>query len=164
MSILPPDGRWSGPVVPRQFVENRQLRDGSFLSVYNELYHPANGANHISIFLSPLLNSQGIVGVKAGKWTVRLHGQEVRDGKFDAWSERDDPVRVGVADNREAWRFPAYLSERSNVDDSSVGEASSRPPQDNTMSTGAKAAGSTAEKFTRYFYAALTADVKGEFR
>jgi len=121
VSILPPDGRWIGPVGPRQFVENRQLRDGSFLSVYNELYHPANGANHISIFLSPLLNSQGIVGVKAGKWTVRLHGQEVRDGKFDAWIERDDPVRVGVADNREAWRFPSYLSERSNVDDSSVG-------------------------------------------
>lgn len=120
VSILPPGGKWIGPIRPRQFIENRQLRDGSFLSVYNELYHPANGSNYISIFLSPLLNSQGVVGVKAGQWTVRLHGDEVRDGKFNAWIERDDPIRIGVMGSREAWRFPSYFSERSNVDDSSV--------------------------------------------
>ncbi len=120
VSVRPPGQDWTEVIHPREFIENRQLKDGSFLSIYNELYHPANGSNYISIFLSPLLSTQGVVGVKSGEWTVRLHGVEVRDGKFDAWIERDDPVRVGIASNREAWRFPSFFSERSNVDSSSV--------------------------------------------
>ena len=52
-----------------------QLADGTFLSVYNELYHPANGANYIAIYLEPVLLAEPpIVGVPAGKWLVRLIG------------------------------------------------------------------------------------------
>lgn len=121
ISVRPPGSdKWIGPVEPRQFIENRQLADGSFLSVYNELYHPANGLNYISLYLSPFLTDDGVVGVPAGRWTVRLHGREVRDGRYHGWIERDDPRRLGRVGAREAWRFPSFFSEASNVDDSSV--------------------------------------------
>lgn len=120
VSVRPPGMGWIGPVEPRQFIENKELDDGSFLSVYNELYHPTNGSNYISIYLSPFLSDEGTVGVKAGRWIVRLHGREVRDGRYHGWIERDDPHRLGRVGDREAWRFPSFFSERSNVDDSSV--------------------------------------------
>jgi subtilisin family serine protease len=120
VSVRPPGGTWIGPVEPQQFIENRQLADGSFVSVYNELYHPANGANYLSVYLSPFLSEEGVVGVPAGQWTVRLHGREVRDGRYHAWIERDDPRRLGRVGPREAWRFPSFFSERSLVDQSTV--------------------------------------------
>ena len=119
--LRPPNSeQWIGPIEPRQFIENRQLKDGSFISIYNELYHPANGANYISIYLSPLLSKQGIVGVPAGRWTVRLYGREVRDGRYHGWLERDDPRPQGRLGAREMWRFPSFFSQSSNVDNSSV--------------------------------------------
>lgn len=119
--LKPPDSnQWIGPIEPRQFIENRQLKDGSFVSIYNELYHPANGANYISIYLSPLLSKKGIVGVPAGQWTVRLRGREVRHGHYHGWIERDDPRPQGRLGTREMWRFPSFFSQSSNVDNSSV--------------------------------------------
>jgi subtilisin family serine protease len=121
VQVRPPGSdQWLGPIEPRQFIENQQLKDGSFLSAYNELYHPANGANYISVYLSPLLSDKGVVGVSAGKWTVRLIGREVRDGRFHGWIERDDPGKLGRVGDRDMWRFPSFFSEASNVDDSSV--------------------------------------------
>jgi subtilisin family serine protease len=122
VSVRPPgpDSAWIGPIEPRQFIENQQLKDGSFLSVYNELYHPANGANYIAIYLSPFFGEQHIVGVSAGRWQIRLHGREVRDGRYHGWIERDDPRPLGRVARQEAWSFPSFFSERSNVDDSSV--------------------------------------------
>jgi hypothetical protein len=120
VSVKPPGGPWTSPVLPRQFVENQQLDDGSFLSIYNELYHPSNGANFIALYLSPLFSDSGVVGVKAGTWLVRLQGEEVRDGTFHGWIERDDPRHLGRVGTREAWNFPSFFSEQSNVDDSSV--------------------------------------------
>jgi subtilisin family serine protease len=121
VSVSTPDGQWIGPVEPQQFIENHQLRDGSFLSIYNELYHPANGANYISIYLSPFLSPAGVVGVPAGEWVVRLLGREIRDGRYHGWIERDDPRRLGRIGDRSAWRFPSFFSERSLVDQSTVG-------------------------------------------
>jgi subtilisin family serine protease len=120
--MLRPPGsdQWIGPIAPRQFTENQQLKDGSFVSIYNELYHPANGANYISIYLSPLLSDKGVVGVPAGRWTVRIRGREVRDGRYHGWIERDDPRSLGRVGDREAWRFPSFFSESSNIDNSSV--------------------------------------------
>ena len=118
--VKPPGEPWIGPVAPRQFIKNRQLPDGSFLSVFNELYHPSNGANCISVYLTPLFSNRGVVGAKAGTWTIRLQGDEVRDGRFHGWIERDDPRRLGRVGESEAWSFPSFFSERSNVDDSSV--------------------------------------------
>jgi len=119
--LKPPDSdQWIGPIEPRQFIENRQLKDGSFISIYNELYHPANGSNYISIYLSPLLSKKGIVGVPAGQWIVRLRGREVRDGRYHGWIERDDPRPQGRLGTRAMWRFPSFFSQNSNVDNSSV--------------------------------------------
>lgn len=115
ISICPPGGQWIGPIAPGEFLENLQLPDRTMLSVYNELHHPANGANYIAVYLTPFLGDV-VVGVKAGTWLVKLHGLVVRDGRFHAWIERDDPVDIG--DGARYW--PSFFSERSNVDASSV--------------------------------------------
>ena len=120
VSIKPPGLDWIGPIRPREFIENRQLPDKSMLSVYNEMFHSANGCNYISVYLSPFFSDSGIVGVSAGKWTVRLRGAEVRDGNYHGWIERNDPRKLGRIGDREAWRFPSFFSERSMVDNSSV--------------------------------------------
>jgi subtilisin family serine protease len=119
VSIRPPGLDWIGPIEPGQFVENSQLSDLSFISIYNELYHAANGSNYISIYLSPFLTAafDQIVGVRAGTWTIRLHGREIRDGRFHGWIERDDPRRIG---DTGLWRFPSFFAPQSNVDNSSV--------------------------------------------
>jgi subtilisin family serine protease len=115
-----PGGDWTDAVEPGQFVENRQLGDGSFISIYNELYNAANGANYIAVYLSPQLREPAIVGVRAGQWLVRLLGRDVRDGHFHAWIERDDPRKLGRVGDREAWVFPSFFSESSFVDTSTV--------------------------------------------
>lgn len=120
VEVFTPQGTRIGPIEPREFIENRRLDDGSFISVYNELYHPANGANYISVYLSPNLRSDPVVGVPAGTWTVRLHGRQVRDGRYDGWIERDDPRPVGEPGAKRAWAFPSFFSERSLVDNSTV--------------------------------------------
>ncbi|RZL88249.1 MAG: peptidase S8 and S53 subtilisin kexin sedolisin [Variovorax sp.] len=121
VSLRTPDGVWIGPVEPRQFVENRGLADGSFVSLYNERYHPANGANYIGIYLSPNMRASPIVGVAAGQWTVRLHSREIRDGRYHGWVERDDPRPLPPTPGMpEPLAFPSFFSERSNVDRSSI--------------------------------------------
>ncbi len=116
----PGESAFFGPFGPREYVENRRLPGGSFFSIYNELYHPANGCNYISIYLSPFLHRAAIVGVPAGKWVVRLRGLEVRDGNYHGWIERDDPRPLGRMGQQQLWRFPSFFSESSNVDESSV--------------------------------------------
>jgi subtilisin family serine protease len=121
VSLRPPGGEWLGPYKPREFLQNHRLqREGHFVSIYNELYHPANGANYIAIYLTPFFDPKFVVGVKAGTWTVRLHGVEIRSGAFHGWIERDDPRPAGRVGNVEAWRFPSCFSQRSNVDNSSI--------------------------------------------
>ena len=120
ISICPPGGEWIGPIRPLEYLENLQLPGGSFLSVYNELYYPSNGSNYISVYLSPYFSPEGVIGVLPGTWKVRLHGEEVRDGRFHAWLERDDPRPAGRQGERALWSFPSFFSERSNVDDSSI--------------------------------------------
>jgi subtilisin family serine protease len=122
VSLRHPDGTWTEPVQPGQFIENRQLSQGAFVSIYNEPYHPANGANYIGLYLSPYMSSarQKIIGIPSGKWVVRLHGEEVRDGAYHAWIERDDPGRIGPVGERMLWRFPSYFTTLSNIDECSV--------------------------------------------
>ncbi len=114
--VKPPNLPWIGPVSPQQVIENQQLSDLSFLSVYNLIYHPANGNNYIGIYISPNINSQQIVGVRSGIWKVRLIGDEIRDGHFDAWIERDNLIKRG----RSFWNFPSFFTERTNVDNKSI--------------------------------------------
>jgi subtilisin family serine protease len=120
VSILPPNGEWIGPLEPGQFIENQELPGGTFVSLYNELYYPANGLNYIACYLSPFFSDQGVVGVRSGLWTVRLTARDVRDGRYHAWIERDDPRRLGRLGQQEAWSFPSFFSEHSFVDRSSV--------------------------------------------
>jgi subtilisin family serine protease len=121
VSLRPPGGEWLGPYKPREFLQNHRLqREGHFVSIYNELYHPSNGANYIAIYLTPFLDPKFVVGIKAGTWTVRLHGLEIRSGEFHGWIERDDPRPAGRIGNVDAWRFPSCFSEKSNVDNSSI--------------------------------------------
>jgi subtilisin family serine protease len=120
VSLRMPNGKWIGPVEPREFIENRRLDDGSFVSIYNELYHPANGANYMGIYLSPNLRSNPVIGVPAGKWIVRLQGREIRDGRYDGWIERDDPRPFGNLAGMKVWAFPSFFTERSMVDNSTV--------------------------------------------
>nr|WP_288934798.1 S8 family serine peptidase [uncultured Allomuricauda sp.] len=114
--IKPPGSDWIGPVRPQQFIENQQLDNLSYLSVYNKIYHEANGNNYIAIYLSPNLNPQEVVGVMSGLWKVRIIGDEIRDGHFDAWIERDDPVRRV----QNFWNFPSFFTEKTNVDNKSI--------------------------------------------
>lgn len=119
VKLRSPQGTWIEAVGPNEFVQNRRLPSETFVSIYNERYHPSNGANRISIFLSPRLRDE-IVGIEAGTWLVRIRGREIRDGRFDAWIERDDPRPLGRIGEVEAWRFPSYFTSRTNVDRSSV--------------------------------------------
>ncbi len=116
VTLHSPDGLTIGPLEPGEFVKNRQLANGTFVSIFSELYHPANGANYISIYLSPYFNGSLSAGITRGTWQVRLTGLDVRDGRFHAWIERDDLIRAGTT----AFRVPSFFSQRSNVDDTSV--------------------------------------------
>lgn len=122
VSLKPPGGESWIDVEPQQFVENRRLGSGTHVSIYNELYHPTNGANYIGIYLAPNLSKdpQEFRGIQAGVWKVRLKGDEIRDGSFDAWIERDDPGEVGRDAGRRFFRFPSFFSAKSNVDSHSI--------------------------------------------
>lgn len=132
VSVRPPGAtEFIGPVGPREFIFNKQLDNGTDLSIYNETYAPSNGENCVSIYLIPPLHRQpgGTVGgVAAGVWTVRLTGLDVRDGRFHGWIERDDPVRAfSASSDPRPWRFPSFFSERSNVDERSIGSLACAP-------------------------------------
>lgn len=114
VKLQPPGSHEWISVRPGEFIENRRLASGTFLSVYNELYHPANGANYIAIYLTPDLKTQPVTGVAAGTWRVRLIGEEIRDGSFHAWIERDDPLPLDP-DQPDVFYFPSYFSSRSAV-------------------------------------------------
>jgi hypothetical protein len=120
VSLLPPGSDDWITVGPRRYVENKRLRSGTTVSIYNELYHPTNGANYIAIYLSPNREQDNFRGIQPGVWRVRLVGDEVRDGRFHAWIERDDPGEVGRVGDRRLFRFPSFFSQRSNVDSHSI--------------------------------------------
>ena len=103
-----PSGVWIVPYRPGSYVQNRRLESETFVSIYNQQYNVANGANRIAIILSPRLK-EPVVGIESGTWLVRFRGVEVRDGRFDAWIERDDPRPLGRIGEVDAWRFPSVL-------------------------------------------------------
>jgi subtilisin family serine protease len=118
--IKPPGANAWLRVKPGEFVENKRLADGTFVSVYNEMYHPTTGGNYIAVYLSPNLDPEKFRGITPGVWKVRIIGEEVRDGHFDAWIERDDPMEIGTEGGRRLFRFPSFFTERTNVDTHSI--------------------------------------------
>lgn len=120
VSLKPPGNSDWVEVKPREYVENRRLPSGVTISIYNELYHPTNGGNYISIYLSPNLEADNFRGIPSGIWKIRLRGEDVRDGRFDAWIERDDPLEIGREGRRRMFRFPSFFTEKTNVDSHSI--------------------------------------------
>jgi subtilisin family serine protease len=121
VEIRPPGGKWIGPIKPGCKVRSAVLDNGTVLSIHSETYHPANGANRISILLSPFFAPGGGGGrsvgpIAAGEWRVRLTGAVVRDGRYDAWIERDDPRPVASSRGR-LWHYPSYFAAGSYTTD-----------------------------------------------
>ena len=80
VSVKPPGKEWIGPIEPCEFIENRIIEDGTVLSVYNEVYHPANGHNYISLYLSPFFSATEIVGVRRARgWCGYTRGRFAMD-------------------------------------------------------------------------------------
>jgi subtilisin family serine protease len=126
VEIKPPgESEWIGPIEPREFIENRVLENGTVLSVFNEIYSPSNGHNQISCFLSPFFSKEGVVGVAAGIWSIRLYGRDVRDGSYHAWIERDDPRRFRRAGVESGWAFPSFFSRGTAIDTHTVNSLAS---------------------------------------
>ena len=117
--IKPPGLNWIGPVKPNEYIENQQLKDGSFISIYNDLFHFSNGNNYIGIYLTPNYKDVN-QAIRAGVWQVRLTGEDIRNGEFDGWIERDDPRPLGNFGDKQTWNFPSFFAEKSNVDSNSI--------------------------------------------
>lgn len=121
VEVKPPGLPWVATVPQGSKIRNQVLANGTVLSVYNEAYHPANGLNRISVLLSPFFGevaadgSRQIGPIASGEWRVRLTGVVVRDGRFDAWIERDDPRRLPGKGNR--WEYPSYFAPDSYTAD-----------------------------------------------
>ncbi|MDP8975472.1 MAG: S8 family serine peptidase [Actinomycetota bacterium] len=125
VEIRPPGGQWLGPIKPGFRARNVVLDNGTVLSVHSETYHPTNGANRIWIMLSPFFapNSDGLqpVGpIAAGEWRVRLTATVVRDGRYDAWIERDDPRSLARPGGGRVWRYPSYFGPGSYAADRTI--------------------------------------------
>jgi subtilisin family serine protease len=118
--VQPPGSATWFTVKPREYIENKRLTTGTTVSIYNELYHTGNGANYIAVYLSPNLQPGQIRGVEAGIWRVRLCGEDIRNGSFHAWVERDDPQEVGRVGELRFMRFPSFFSSTTNVDSHSI--------------------------------------------
>jgi len=121
VSVMPPGSNTWYSVSPGEFIQNKRMANGTFLSIYNEKYHPSNGDNYISIYLSPNLAPESFAPIAPGVWKVRLHGDEIRYGHFHAWIERDDPMELERKEKLRAYRFPSFFSKNSNVDSHSIG-------------------------------------------
>jgi hypothetical protein len=120
VAVKPPGRTTWITVKPREFVQNHRLPSGTTVSIYNELYHPTNGANYVAVYLSPNLERDSFRGVDGGVWKVRLIGEEIRDGRFNAWIERDDPGELDPIGGRRVLRFPSFFSHVSHTDSHSI--------------------------------------------
>ncbi len=126
IQVRPPNGRWTWVVDAGGDLRDEPalLADGTAtgttITIFNDLYRPENGSNHIAVFLTPGQSEDGSRHVAPGIWTLRLHGREIRDGRYDGWIERDDPVPVQGLRAQQLWHYPAFFTSESNVDRTSL--------------------------------------------
>lgn len=92
-SLVAPDGT---TVLRLEPGEHAVHRDGSTVvaSGFSRLRDPNNADNVIDLFLQP--------GARTGRWTIRITGRTVLDGRVEAWIER-------TASAHQA-RFPASVA------------------------------------------------------
>jgi subtilisin family serine protease len=89
VELLAPDGTSSGAI---PLGSNRRILadDGTTLFfVSHRARDPNNGDNVVGVFLEKR--------VPGGVWKVRLHGEQVVNGDFHAWIERNDPSQSAFA-------------------------------------------------------------------
>lgn len=81
LELIAPDGRSLGSV---NLGGSGILEDNgiTFLFITHRRSDPNNGDHTIGIFMEDRLAS--------GAWTLRLHGENISDGRFHAWIERDN--------------------------------------------------------------------------
>lgn len=81
LDLLDPLGKLVARVKPGEQWETPRACKGQ-MSIMNRLDDPTNRDNAINVFFES--------DVAAGDWTLRLHGDRVREGHFHAWIERDE--------------------------------------------------------------------------
>jgi subtilisin family serine protease len=89
MELITPDGTSLGTV---PLGANARVNDDdgtTLLFVSHRADDPNNHDNVVAVFLE--------AGLPAGTWTVRLHGEQVSDGGFHAWIERNDRSQASFA-------------------------------------------------------------------
>jgi len=91
LEVIQPDGKPKAKVFPGLNLTHTPGDDSSdgAIIIANRLRDPNNGDNAIAAFLGK--------GLMPGTWTLRLHGEEVDDGTFHAWIERDDDNQSSFA-------------------------------------------------------------------
>lgn len=80
IELVSPDDDVFGPVK----IEDKEnvIIDGEIVGrIYHRSSDPNNHKNHIDIFLYP--------NGPTGDWSVKLYGESIQKGNFDAWIERD---------------------------------------------------------------------------
>ena len=123
VELFTPAGRKLGPILPGERIENQMLPDRTIVSIYNVLSDPKNGDNRISIYLSPFMGDP-IIGITAGTWRVRITGKIIRNGRFHAWIERDDPGGSPVS---RQWALPSFFGPGTFIDDSTLNSLACGP-------------------------------------
>ncbi|ABS26014.1 S8 family peptidase [Anaeromyxobacter sp. Fw109-5] len=81
VELIGPDGESAGRVALGESATARS-KGRTVLFAAHRAKDPNNGDNVVNVFLD--------VGAPPGPWTLRLHGADVKDGRFHAWIERDD--------------------------------------------------------------------------
>lgn len=77
--------------------EERVPVNSGFAYVNNRLHDPNNGDNLIYVSLDP--------GLPSGDWNIRLRGDLVQKGEFNAWIERDDGGQSHFVETKDkAWK------------------------------------------------------------
>lgn len=78
---------------------------------YHRPHDPLNGDHHVDVFLEP--------AAPAGRWEVRLVAEDVVDGRWNAWIERD-----GNAPGAQSRLAPGSASDRATIGTIATGRRS----------------------------------------
>ena len=121
VSMRPPGSReWIGPVEPQEYIENRQLPEKK---LPQHLQRALPSGQRVQLYLD--LPQPSVQNPDGGRrpgghvdgTAARARGTRRTIPRLD---QRDDPRPRGRVGEKQAWNFPSYFSQRSNVDDSSV--------------------------------------------
>jgi len=93
LELVSPDGESLGSVSLGS--NGRLLSDTGDVLIFvsHRVEDPNNGDNTVNVFLES--------GLPTGAWTLRLHGEQISDGRFHAWIERDDSAQSNFPEPRD---------------------------------------------------------------